>query len=107
MAKCGICKKLLDQDGDDLSANCGGDWRECMARAGDPDEMFAVIEALIGAAYDVGHDHGMNPFRVEHGLPLERVDEGWGPLAERLWQILRDGAHLPKRSSDIIAGLEK
>lgn len=33
------------------------------------------------------------------------VDEGWGPVAERLFEIVRDAGHIPPTSKSIIAEL--
>lgn len=43
--QCISCKRLLDQPDDPRSLDCGGDCRQCMADAGDPD----CIESLRGA----------------------------------------------------------
>lgn len=93
---CGICTKELEVDGDLLSVNCGGDCVECMARAGDPDEIFNVIEVFIAEAYEIGHAHAMNAYTTSP----TRVDDGWGPLAERLFAILRASGAVEPRSQD-------
>lgn len=85
---CLTCKKTLDLENDELSNSCGGDCAECMARAGDPDELKGVVDALVGRAYEIGHAHGMNAFRMANGEKPERVDEGWGPVAEKLFSII-------------------
>lgn len=43
--QCNSCKRPLDQPDDPRSLDCGGDCRQCMADAGDPD----CIESLRGA----------------------------------------------------------
>ncbi len=42
-----------------------------------------IIEDACGDSYEVGHTHGMNPFRHLIGGKPERVDEGWGKYASR------------------------
>lgn len=42
------------------------------------------IYDLVGAAYEVGHAHGMNAFRTFQGKEPQRIDEGWGQYAEHI-----------------------
>lgn len=42
------------------------------------------IEELVGEAYNIGHAHGMNPFRMLEGRQPQRVDDGWWPIAEEV-----------------------
>lgn len=86
MSNCSICKTLLDDDTNLLSGNCGGDCVRCMAEAGDPDEIFHVIEILMGEACNIGYAHSSNT--------------GWGPLAEKLFTVLRNAGAVQPRSID-------
>lgn len=42
------------------------------------------IEDLVCEAYEIGHAHGMNAFRMARDEPVQRVDEGWGPIFEEI-----------------------
>jgi hypothetical protein len=99
---CLTCKKPLDVEGDDLSNNCGGDCAECMARAGDPDELKGVIDALVGRAFEIGFDHGIAPYRPDDA---KLANEAWGPVAEKLFEIVREAGHIQPTSETIIAEL--
>ena len=46
------------------------------------------IEELVGEAYEIGHAHGMNPYRVIMGKKPQRVDDGWGPIAKKIYNEL-------------------
>jgi len=100
ITNCHICGKVLDIEDDPLTFNCGGDCTECMARAGDPDELKSVIDALVGQAYEIGHAHGGNAYREP-----QRVDEGWGPVAEKLFEIVREAGNIQPTSKSQIADL--
>ena len=69
-----------------------------------------TIEELVGEAYDIGHAHGMNPFRMWEGRPPQRVDDGWGPIAEEIERRIREArfrAVLEVRHEWITAGLRR
>jgi hypothetical protein len=55
----------------------------------------AVIDEAAGAAYEIGHAHGGNPYRRSRGEPPQRVDDGWDTAAhaavEKLMAAVRDG----------------
>lgn len=103
MPNCDICHKELDSNKDVLSVNVAGTCVECMATAPDPDELFHVIEILIAEAYEIGHAHASNAYTAE----LRRVDDGWGPLAVRLFQVLAASGYTSPRSQDLIEKLKK
>ena len=42
------------------------------------------VEEIVAEAYDIGHAHGMNVLRFQEGMTPKRVDEGWGPLVDRI-----------------------
>lgn len=102
ITKCHICGKVMDIEDDALSFNCGGDCTECVARAGDPDELREVVDALVGRAYEIGHAHGGNFARMDSP---QRVDEGWGPVAEKLFSIISEAGNIAPTSASIIADL--
>lgn len=43
--QCGSCKRPLNQPDDPRSLDCGGDCRQCMADAGDPDCIKSLRDA--------------------------------------------------------------
>jgi hypothetical protein len=45
---CNICKVVLDQEGNILTKDCGGDCMLCMARCGDVDCARELAEAGYG-----------------------------------------------------------
>jgi len=48
------------------------------------------IEQLVGEAYEIGHAHGSNRMRMFQQLPPLRVDDGWGPIAEEILQVMNN-----------------
>ncbi len=56
--------------------------------------LYAAVERVVGdvagASYEIGHAHGGNAHRMSLGLPAERANEGWGPVAERAIKDLLD-----------------
>ena len=72
MTDCNICKRLLDDPREpDLTADCGGDCLQCMARVGDPDCERAVATIIAGDPCDDWSLHGLH-FPLDH-----REDSTW------------------------------
>jgi len=44
---CGICSRKLNAPEDPRSSDCGGDCLQCMADAGDPDALLAILRIEI------------------------------------------------------------
>lgn len=44
--RCSICKRLLNQEYDPTTLDCGGDCELCMAEAGDPECIAGVLKAV-------------------------------------------------------------
>ena len=42
-----------------------------------------LVEDAGGEVYEIGHAHGGNVFRLQRGLPPERVNDGWLAVTER------------------------
>jgi len=49
---CGICDRELNKDENSPAYNCGGDCRECMAGAGDPDCIASLTVIWLDEFYD-------------------------------------------------------
>lgn len=65
--KCGICGRLLDQPGDPLSVDCGGDCWGCIgeieADMGDPVSLAKVREESAAGLRPDWADPGASPLR--------------------------------------------
>lgn len=52
-------------------------------------DLLASIEREMANAYGVGHCHGMNPMRTLNHQKPQRVNEGWGKYAKRLFKEIK------------------
>lgn len=51
------------------------------------DEMKQKIDDLVGQAYEIGHLHGGNTFRLAQGKPPLGATKGWEPIANELFKL--------------------
>ena len=52
-------------------------------------DLLSSIEELVGEAYEIGYDHGGNPFRMSRGELPYNIDKGWGPIAKKLHRLFK------------------
>jgi hypothetical protein len=52
-------------------------------------ELYTRIEDLVGEAYEIGHAHGMAPMQFFLGKKAIRLDEGWQPIADKIFNMFK------------------
>ena len=79
MSKCNICKNEMTE-----AENCGGDCVYCMAEAGDPDCLKALLSNLKDFACTFSVDYENSMFTDDHHEYYEEFEKFIKTIHERM-----------------------